>query len=61
MSVPFSVRGTTSDPTFVPDVKGTAESLIQLETGKSGQPGQNQPAKSLGDALKNLFGKKKKP
>jgi AsmA protein len=61
MSVPFLVRGTTSDPSFAPDVKGMAGSLVDSLTGKGAQPGQGQPAKSLGDALKNLFGKKKQP
>lgn len=56
ISVPFFIRGTTSDPSFIPDIQGTAGSLIQSVTGKRGQSEQD-----LGNALKNLFGKKKKP
>ena len=60
MSVPFSIRGTTSDPSFIPDVKGTAGNLIQSVTGKDVQSRQSQPAQILGDTLKSLLGKKKK-
>jgi len=56
MGVPFFIRGTTSDPSFVPDVQSTAGNLIQSVTGKRGQSGQD-----LGNAIKSLFNKKKKP
>ena len=38
MGVPFSIEGTTSDPKFVPDVKGMATGLLKgLGKGNSGQ------------------------
>ena len=57
-SVPFMIEGTTSDPKFVPDVKGMAGSAVeQAISGKLPGAGQgNNPA----DALGGLFGKKKK-
>ncbi|HTW59699.1 MAG TPA: AsmA family protein [Terriglobales bacterium] len=36
MGIPFSIEGTTSDPKFVPDVKGMATSLIK-GVGKGGE------------------------
>ena len=57
-SVPFMIEGTTSDPKFVPDVKGMAGSAVQQAiSGKLPGGGQgSNPA----DALGGLFGKKKK-
>ena len=53
--IPFMIEGTTSDPKFVPDVKGMAGGALQgVLGGKSGTQGQN-PA----SALQGLF--KKKP
>ena len=53
--IPFMIEGTTSDPKFVPDVKGMAGSALQgVLGGKTGTQGQN-PA----SALQGLF--KKKP
>lgn len=53
--IPFSIQGTTSDPKFVPDVKGLAGSAVQQAiTGKTGIDTKN-PA----GALEGLF--KKKP
>ena len=63
-SIPFFIQGTTSDPKFMPDVKGMVGSQLKgglggalggLTGGKSASPG-NSPA----DALGGLFGKKKK-
>jgi len=55
-SVPFMIEGTTSDPKFVPDVKGMAGSAIQQAiSGKLGGSKAGNPASSLG----GLFGKKK--
>ncbi len=59
ITVPFFVRGTTSSPTFVPDTKGAAESL--LESVVSGKNKSGESGKNLGDALKGVFGKKKQP
>jgi AsmA protein len=56
-SVPFMIEGTTSDPKFVPDVKGMAGSAVQQAiSGKLGGANAANPASSLG----GLFGKKKK-
>jgi AsmA protein len=53
--IPFMIEGTTSDPKFVPDVKGLAEGAVQQAIGgKLGKQAQN-PA----GALQGLF--KKKP
>jgi AsmA protein len=57
-NVPFMIEGTTSDPKFVPDVKGIAGSAVeQAISGKlpGGTEGSN-PASALG----GVFGKKKK-
>ena len=62
-SVPFFIQGTTSDPKFVPDVKGMVGS--QLKGGLGGllggaTTGKNPAGNSAVDALGGLFGKKKK-
>jgi len=50
--IPFMIEGTTSDPRFVPDVKGLAGSAVkQAISGKLGAQGQN-PAGALGGLLK---------
>jgi AsmA protein len=50
--LPFMIEGTTSDPKFVPDVKGIAGSAIQQAiTGKTGIDTKN-PASALGGLLK---------
>lgn len=56
-NVPFMIEGTTSDPKFVPDVKGIAGSALQQAiSGKLPGGNTTNPA----DALGGLFGKKKK-
>ena len=56
-AVPFAIEGTTSDPKFVPDVKGMAGSAVQQAiSGKMGGNKAASPASSLG----GLIGKKKK-
>ncbi|HKI00259.1 MAG TPA: AsmA family protein [Candidatus Sulfotelmatobacter sp.] len=55
MGIPFGVEGTTSDPKFVPDVKGMATGLLKGVLGGKSGAGQNNP---LG-GLTGLF--KKKP
>jgi AsmA protein len=64
-SIPFFIQGTTSDPKFVPDVKGMVGS--QLKGGLGGAlegltGGKNSSGDSASpmDALGGLFGKKKK-
>ncbi|MGH9545089.1 MAG: AsmA family protein [Terriglobales bacterium] len=63
--IPFFIQGTTSDPHFMPDVKGMVGS--QLKGGLGGAlggltGGKNSSGKSASpaDALGGLFGKKKK-
>ena len=64
-SIPFFIQGTTSDPKFMPDVKGMVGS--QLKGGLGGAlggltGGKNSTGDSASpmDALGGLFGKKKK-
>jgi AsmA protein len=56
--IPFFIQGTSSDPKFVPDVKG-------MVTGRLGQLGGaipgGQDVQGLTNAVGGLFGKKKKP
>ncbi|MGA9797798.1 MAG: AsmA family protein [Terriglobales bacterium] len=63
--IPFFIQGTTSDPKFVPDVKGMVNSQLKgglggalggLMGGKNSSGSSSSPA----DALGGLFGKKKK-
>jgi AsmA protein len=61
--IPFFIQGTTSDPKFVPDMKGMVNS--QLKGGLGGAlgglvGGKNSSGSSPADALGGLFGKKKK-
>lgn len=50
LGVPFAVEGTTSDPKFVPDVKGMATGLLK----NLGKPGNQNPI----NGLSGLFKKK---
>ncbi len=63
--IPFFIQGTTSDPKFMPDVKGMVGS--QLKGGLGGALGglvggknSSETSPSPVDALGGLFGKKKK-
>src|SRR5216684_3765876 len=66
-TIPFQIHGTTADPKFVPDIGGTAASMLKTQLGCAGTtaPGANKqqqtqnPADAIG-ALGGLF-KKKKP
>jgi AsmA protein len=50
-NIPFLIVGTTSDPKFVPDVKGIAGSLMQNAlTGN--KPGQKNPLSGVSDMFK---------
>lgn len=49
MGIPFSIEGTTSDPKFVPDVKGMATGLIK---GALGGKGGKNPVSGLGGLFK---------
>jgi hypothetical protein len=54
-AVPFTVQGTTSDPKFMPDVKGMASGLLKNALGSQGKPGQQNPV----NTVMGLFNKKK--
>jgi AsmA protein len=56
-AVPFTVSGTTSDPKFMPDVKGIAGGLLKNALNGQGKPGQQNPV----DTVMGLFNKKKPP
>jgi AsmA protein len=65
-SIPFQIHGTTAEPKFVPDIGGTAASLLKSQLGcaSGAASGANQqqtqnPADAI-NALGGLF-KKKKP
>jgi AsmA protein len=49
-NIPFTIQGTTSDPKFLPDVKGMATGLMQNALG--GAKGQKNPIGGLGGMLK---------
>jgi AsmA protein len=53
-NIPFLIQGTTSDPRFLPDVKGMMGAKM-----KGLSPGNTTPGQSAVEALTNLFGKKK--
>ena len=55
LEIPFSIAGTTSDPKFVPDVKGIATGLLKGALSGKGNTGQQNPVNSV----MGLF--KKKP
>jgi AsmA protein len=42
-SIPFFIQGTTSDPKFVPDVKGMAGGMLQQVLGGKNAQGQKNP------------------
>jgi AsmA protein len=56
LNIPFFVRGTASDPKFVPDMKKAAGGLLESVLGQGTK--KDQP-NSLGDKLRNLLQKKK--
>jgi AsmA protein len=59
-SIPFLIKGTTSDPKFAPDVGGLASSMLKTQLGcaEGAVPGKSpNPV----DAIGGLFGGKKKP
>ena len=57
--VPFFVRGTTSEPKFVPDMKKAPAVSWGLRPGRATRGGKSDTGKALGDTLRNLFKKKK--
>lgn len=55
MGIPFAIQGTTSDPKFVPDVKGLATGLLQGALSNQGNANQQNPINNV----MGLFNKKK--
>ncbi len=66
-TIPFQIHGTTADPKFVPDIGGTAASLLKSQLGCAGGAAsganQQQQTQNPADAINALGGlfKKKKP
>jgi len=61
INVPFFVRGTTLNPSFVPDAKRAAGSLLQSATSGSGsKAGEGKTTPSILDTLRGVLQKKKK-
>ena len=58
--IPFTITGTTSDPKFLPDVKGMAGGMLQQALKGNGTPGATGAQNPLG-GLSGMFKKKKKP
>jgi len=54
ISLPFFVRGTASDPSFVPDTKNAARSILNSVIPGS----ESKEGGVLGKALSGLFNKK---
>ena len=54
LNLPFFVRGTASDPKFVPDTKNAARSILGSSTSGQG----SKEGDALGNALRGLFKKK---
>ena len=55
LNLPFFVRGTASDPKFVPDTRRAAGSILgSVLSGKSGKSGTGT---AIGDTLRGLFKK----
>ncbi|HUL16390.1 MAG TPA: AsmA family protein [Terriglobales bacterium] len=63
-TIPFLIKGTSSDPKFVPDVGGLAAGLLKSSLGCSGSAltgaGGKESPENIGNALGGLL-KKKKP
>jgi len=61
--IPFSITGTTSNPSFVPDVAGVAGRVAKGAVGDvvSAKTGATKGAAGAADALGGMLGKKKKP
>jgi AsmA protein len=51
-AIPFTVSGTTSDPKFVPDMKGIATSLLKGALNSKGNTNQQNPVNTVMDMFK---------
>lgn len=59
LNLPFFVRGTASDPKFVPDAKNAAGSLLDSAlSGKASEEEQPDKGGAIGDVLRGLIKKK---
>jgi AsmA protein len=59
LSLPFFVRGTASDPKFVPDASNAARDILgSVLSGKGSGDGQPNKGDAIGDAIRELFKKK---
>lgn len=58
IGIPFAIQGTTSNPTFIPDVQGMLGNQLQNQL-KSRIPGANTQNSPI-NSITGLFGKKKK-
>jgi hypothetical protein len=59
LALPFFVRGTASDPKFVPDTKNAATSVLDsVLTGKGSEKGKSSKGGALDDALYELLKKR---
>lgn len=56
--IPFKIQGTTSNPSFIPDLAGMTSGLTK---GLATAPTQIPGVQNLGGAIGGLFGKKKNP
>ena len=57
VTIPFFIRGTTSEPKFVPDLESTAGSILESQlSGQGDEAGESSVGKAIGDALKGLLG-----
>ena len=54
--IPFKIQGTTSNPSFIPDLAGMTSGVTK---GLASAPSQIPGAQNLGGAVGGLFGKKK--
>jgi AsmA protein len=60
LRIPFFVRGTASDPKFIPDTKNAAGSLLESQLmGQGSNESKTDTGKSLGNMLRDLLKKKK--
>jgi hypothetical protein len=58
LNVPFFIRGTASNPKFVPDVKNAVGDLLGSVVGQGSKDGKTNTNESLQNAIRGLFKKK---
>ena len=60
LTIPFTVKGTTSNPQFVPDVSGAMNSLVKSNLGSVGNVGKGGASNAASAASSILGGFMKK-